>query len=190
MNAKLRLLTIILAGNLSTSVYAANPEEAKEAAQQVAPVGAKDGAKEATIEGVPERLKERVLKRYDANGNGKLDEDEKAKFLSERAKLGAVGKNGAGDDNRAQAGEELRKRIMQRFDKDGDGKLNADERAAAEKAREEMGKGGKKGMPSREEMTKRFDKNGDGKLDEEERQAARKAVQDRGGQKGKKKGAN
>ena len=46
--------------------------------------------------------------------------------------------------------------MFKMFDKDGDGKLNEDERKAVGQAREA-------------EMLKRFDKDGDGKLSEEER---------------------
>jgi len=59
--------------------------------------------------------------------------------------------------------------IVARFDKDGDGKLNEEEKAAAKSAvmaqRDEI----------RGEALKRHDANGDGKLDEAERKAARDA---------------
>ena len=58
--------------------------------------------------------------------------------------------------------------MMQKFDKDGDGKLNEEERAAAKEAmkgREEA---------YRKEMLEKFDKDGDGKLSEEEHEAAKK----------------
>ena len=77
--------------------------------------------------------------------------------------------------------------ILKRFDKDGDGKLNDTERAAAKKAHEE--RGGRPGQPGggdgkmREEILKRFDKDGDGKLNEEERAAAKKAHEERGNKK-------
>ncbi len=52
----------------------------------------------------------------------------------------------------------IREAIIDRFDEDGDGKLNEEEKAAA-----------------REAFIKRFDKNGDGKLDASERRAAKNA---------------
>ena len=52
--------------------------------------------------------------------------------------------------------------VIQKFDKDGDGKLNEEERTAM---REEM----------RKNREKAFDKNGDGKLDETERAAMQEA---------------
>ena len=76
--------------------------------------------------------------------------------------------------------------MLKKFDKDGDGKLNEDERKAAGQAR-------------KAEMLKRFDKDGDGKLSEEEREALPKRgprgegkgkgkPEGKGGKKGPKKG--
>ena len=65
-----------------------------------------------------------------------------------------------------------------KYDKNGDGKLDEQERAAAMKARGEKGDGQKPGA-GREEAMKRFDKDGDGKLNDEERAAARKAMEER-----------
>lgn len=48
--------------------------------------------------------------------------------------------------------------MLKKFDKDGDGKLSADEAKAAREARQA-------------EMMKKFDKNGDGELSEDERKA-------------------
>lgn len=59
--------------------------------------------------------------------------------------------------------------IIEKFDKDGDGKLNQEEREAAKAARERMMEAKKK------EMIAKFDKDGDGKLSEEEEQAMREA---------------
>ena len=60
------------------------------------------------------------------------------------------------------------KELIEKFDKDGDGKLNAEERKAASEAR----KAG---------FIKRFDKDGDGKLSAEERKAVAAAMRDRRG---------
>jgi hypothetical protein len=59
--------------------------------------------------------------------------------------------------------------IIAKFDKDGDGKLNKEEREAAKAAREEMMEARKK------EMLAKFDKDGDGKLSDEEEEAMREA---------------
>ena len=79
-----------------------------------------------------------------------------------------------------------REEIIAKFDKDGDKKLDEEERKAAREARGERAKrGGKdakegdkkrgeKGKANhRAEMMKKFDKDGDGELSKEEREAAR-----------------
>ena len=60
--------------------------------------------------------------------------------------------------------------IIERFDKDGDGKLNREERKAAMQARRE------RAGQMRKKMLEKFDSNGDGKLDETEREAMREAM--------------
>ena len=68
-----------------------------------------------------------------------------------------------------------RAEMMKKFDKDGDGKLNEEERAAL---REE-------GQKRRKEIIVKFDKDGDGKLNEEERKAAGAEMRkNRGGRSG------
>jgi hypothetical protein len=57
--------------------------------------------------------------------------------------------------------------VLEKFDKDGDGKLSKEEREAMMEAR-------------KAEMLKKFDKDGDGELNEEERAEARKAMPRRG----------
>lgn len=87
-----------------------------------------------------------LLRRYDTNHDGKLDETELAaaheNMLKEGDKGGRRGK--------------VRAELLKRFDKNGDGQLDETERA-------EM----------RKYFLGRFDKNGDGRLDEEERAAMR-----------------
>ncbi|MFN0128069.1 MAG: EF-hand domain-containing protein [Verrucomicrobiales bacterium] len=65
---------------------------------------------------------------------------------------------------RAAAREQSRKKLLDRFDQDGDGTLNAEERRAAEAEREAK-------------LLERFDADGDGKLSEAERAAARGPTQ-------------
>jgi Ca2+-binding EF-hand superfamily protein len=125
-------------------------------------------------EAVPGRLLDEVLKKFDKNGNGKLDDDEKERFLAERAKRAPAPNAEASREanfgakrDRAKIAEGSKQRVLQRFDKDGDGKLNAEERAAAEKARGELGKelgkeltarsgkaAKKNGQPNRQELRK------------------------------------
>ena len=67
----------------------------------------------------------------------------------------------------------LRARILEKFDKDGDGKLSDEERAAAREAfRARL-------AAHKEEILKRFDKDGDGKLSDEERAATRESLRNR-----------
>ncbi len=63
----------------------------------------------------------------------------------------------------------LREKLLERFDTDGDGKLDETERAAAREARQEFHK----------KVLEKFDTDGDGKLDEAEREAAREARRER-----------
>tara|TARA_R110002012_G_scaffold141509_1_gene299260 strand:- start:1060 stop:1524 length:465 start_codon:yes stop_codon:yes gene_type:complete len=60
------------------------------------------------------------------------------------------------------------KQLIEKFDKDGDGKLNAEERKAAGEAR-------------KAEFLKKFDKDGDGELSPEEKKAAGEAIRNRVG---------
>ena len=65
------------------------------------------------------------------------------------------------------------KEIIEKFDADGDGKLNETERKAARTAMEE------RRTNERERVKAKFDKDGDGTLNDEERAAARKAMEER-----------
>jgi len=159
----------LLADEAAPSADAPRKADATNAADPAVPAVANQPEKEK----VPSRLKAAMLKRYDANANGKVDEDESDKFLADRKqRAGANAPGNAGNaGNAGPAAEALRQRVLKQFDKDGDGKLNAEERAAAEKARAERGR--EKGDGDRGAMLKQLDKDGDGKLSEEERQAGR-----------------
>lgn len=102
-----------------------------------------------------------LIKRFDKNGDGKLDEDEKA------AAHKAMRMEGGGGER------DHYKEILRRFDKNGDGRLDDAERAEAEKAREMVEKHGGVGR-FRALVLKRFDKDGDGKLNDAERAEAAK----------------
>jgi len=74
--------------------------------------------------------------------------------------------------------EDFRKRLLEKYDKDKDGKLSEEERAAARKdfqARRGERPGGERGSRPLPEFLKKYDTDKDGKLSEEERAAARKA---------------
>lgn len=77
--------------------------------------------------------------------------------------------------------------MLKKFDKDGDGKLSEEEKAAMkaemQKRRGEGGKG--PDAARRAEMMKKFDKDGDGKLSEEERAAMRAEMQKKRSEGGK-----
>lgn len=84
---------------------------------------------------------------------------------------------------------EARQKILQRFDKNGNGQLDPDEREAAREAmhkRREQGGGDSPGGPGvqdperRKKMLEKFDTDGDGKLSETERAAAKEARAKRG----------
>ncbi len=79
---------------------------------------------------------------YDKNGDGRLDDDEKAAAHAAMR-----------EENNVES--ERKKEILKRFDKDADGKLNAAERAEAEKARQAMEEAGPGKM--RERQLKRYD---------------------------------
>lgn len=63
--------------------------------------------------------------------------------------------------------------IVAKFDLDGDGKLNKEERKAAHEAMKEHRRAKK--QEHRQKMLEQFDTDGDGKLSEEERKAARES---------------
>ncbi|HTF57785.1 MAG TPA: EF-hand domain-containing protein [Planctomycetota bacterium] len=85
-----------------------------------ATASAQDGAKKHG------KRREALLKKFDKNGDGKLDKQERAALREFRR---AHHRDG-GKEGRAHK-RELRRKILKRFDKDGDGKLNDQERAAA-----------------------------------------------------------
>lgn len=87
--------------------------------------------------------------------------------------------DGAGKERPSR--EEMRAKMLAKFDEDGDGKLSEAERAEARKAH--GGKGGPggpgKGRPSREMILKKFDKDGDGMLNDAEKAELKKAMAER-----------
>jgi len=91
-----------------------------------------------------------LLRRYDLNHDGKLDEAELATAHETMLKEGAGAKG---------AGGKFRAAMIRRFDRNGDGQLDETERA-------EM----------RKYFLARFDKNGDGRIDEDERAAMREEL--------------
>ena len=139
------IITLLIAA-LATSLTAAPPEGGK---------GKRPGG--------PRKLPPQIVKKFDADGDGKLSEAEMAK-----------------------AHEEMKKRREERlkeFDKDGDGKLTGDEQITALKTMLEKSEGMKK------KMIERFDADKSGDLSDAEIGEAAKGFF-RGGPKGKKPGGN
>ena len=135
------------------------------------------------------RLEERradLLRKYDTNSNGELDEDEVraiTKEMTDRWTLRRFDKDGDGrlSETESAAAEEATaqwrgrfqewsqraKELTAKHDADGDGKLNPEERRAM--WQEMRGQW----------MTRRFDKDGDGKLNPQEADALAKAEAER-----------
>lgn len=85
--------------------------------------------------------------------------------------------------------EQHRAKMLEKYDKDGDGKLSESEREAMRKdnPRGQRGNRGPGGEERRAKMLEKYDKDGDGKLSEDERKAMmedrKKAREARGGDK-------
>jgi Ca2+-binding EF-hand superfamily protein len=121
---------------------------------------AQDAAKPATgMMGKAGNRAQETMKRYDKNGDGRIDDDERADaqevMLKERL------------DRQAQLGvgapEALRARLLEVFDKNRDGRLDEEERTAVA----EYSPGVNPAL--RGEIMQRFDRNRDGKIDDAER---------------------
>ena len=105
-------------------------------------------------------MQARLLKQYDKNGNGKLDPDEQQaarKAMQERmqangggkggpaGKAGTGGKTGTpGQPGAAGMNPEMKQKMLDKFDKNGNGKLDPDELQAARQAMQANGGGKKK----------------------------------------------
>ncbi len=124
--------------------------------------------------GSNQQRREELIKRFDKNGDGKLDEEEKA-AAHQAMRLQGGGPRGLAGTNP----ERIAAEVLKRFDRDGDGKLNEAELGEALKAFAERQKPEAPGGPGgriRELLVRRFDKNGDGRLDEAEQAEAEKAL--------------
>lgn len=125
-------------------------------------------------------IRQQILSKFDQDGDGKLNEQEKAAAKEARAQRGGrpAGPGVPGGPQGKQPPQE----IIDRFDTDGDGAISEEERAAAREAMAQQGGppggrggiGGPKGTPP-QEILDRFDTDGDGTISEEERAAAREA---------------
>lgn len=119
------------------------------------------------------------LRRFDKNGNGKLDDSEWAEARAQfEQREKAAAKTGAAEakdtpkpGKAAKTGKagEVRGRIMQDFDKNGDGTLDETERSA-------MAQVNRARAEANPRILRRFDKDRDGKLNDSEWAAARAQV--------------
>jgi len=89
----------------------------------------------------PHKLPPEVIAKFDKDGDGKLNDDEKAEAKAARGEREATRKKEMlekfdadkdgklNDDEKAAMREEVKKKMLEKFDKDGDGELNEDEKA-------------------------------------------------------------
>ena len=125
------------------------------------------------------------IKRFDKDGDGKLNEAERKAAGAARKAQGARQSDRVSDKARPNSGGRegyavAAKRIKEAVKAGKITEAQGKERLAA--YRKQLGEGrGDSGRSrqTREELMKRFDKNKDGKLDEDERAALRKAMSDR-----------
>ena len=94
-----------------------------------------------------------LLRRFDLNHDGKLDEAELAAAHESMLKEGFSGRADG------KPGNKFRALLLKRFDRNGDGRLDETERAAAQAY-----------------FLQRFDRNHHGRLDEDERAAMREEL--------------
>lgn len=101
--------------------------------------GADDGKKKACAKHCGKRH-EAILKKFDADGDGKLSETERAAAKEARQQRRAALIEQHDTDGDGKLSKEEKKAAMQAFrdkhDTDGDGKLNEEERKAAHEAGE------------------------------------------------------
>ncbi len=137
---------------------------------------------------VRERLREHMVEMFDLDGDGVLNEGERAEAEAHRqaraekarakllekfdadkdGQLGVEERQAAREHFRAEA-KQFHEELLSKFDMDADGQLSPEERQEARAAMQEQ-------MEAwRGELIARFDKDGDGKLNVEERDAAEEA---------------
>ena len=105
-----------------------------------------------------------LLKRFDKNGDGKLDEAELADAREAMLQEQISRQIGAKDSPRTP---QLPAKMLEMFDKNHDGRLDNEERAAMRRHFEENGLGSDGEI--RRELLLRFDQDQDGKLNDTER---------------------
>jgi hypothetical protein len=172
---KIKIINSLAAAALLTgSLGVARAEEAKSTDAKPAK------AKAAKKSDRPSR--EAIIKRFDKDGDGKLNEAERKAAAALRKAQGARESDRASDKARPNSGgrERYAAAAMKIKEAVALGKITeaqGKDRLAAFRKRLGEGRGdsGRSGQ-TREELMKRYDKNKDGKLDEDERAALRKAM--------------
>ena len=175
---KIKIINSLAAAALLTgSLGVLQAEEAKSTDAKPAK------AKAAKKSDRPSR--EAIIKRFDKDGDGKLNEAERKAAAALRKAQGARQSDRASDKARPNSGgrERYAAAAMKIKEAVKAGKITeaqGKDRLAAFRKRLGEGRGdsGRSGQ-TREELMKRYDKNKDGKLDEDERAALRKAMSGR-----------
>ena len=179
---KIKIINSLAAAALLTgSLGVLQAEEAKSTDAKPAK------AKAAKKSDRPSR--EAIIKRFDKDGDGKLNEAERKAAAALRKAQGARQSDRASDNARPNSGgrERYAAAAMKIKEAVKAGKITeaqGKDRLAAFRKRLGEGRGDSRGdsgrsRQTREELMKRYDKNKDGKLDEDERAALRKAMSDR-----------
>ena len=155
-----RIIYLIAAVFAFTPVWADDAGDKKESS--------KNASEDIKISDLDLHTRIQLMKQFDKNGDGRLDEQERAeakKAINEkRADLQQMRKKFAKD-------------IIAKFDKDGDGKLDETELMAfMEEQRKAFESDRQNRRPRKEfapskEMLAKFDKDGDGKISRQERRA-------------------
>ena len=160
----------------------------------------KPAAKPAKKSDRPSR--EAIVKRFDKDGDGKLNETErKAAGAALRKQSGRQSDRASESDRRRQRIETARKQISDAMKAGKITEEQAKERMAALRKRISQSQSrsrnsransdndrSSRGGDYRARLMKEYDKNGDGKLDEAEREAARKALSSRRNRGGSERG--
>lgn len=126
---------------------------AAEPASKPAPVD--EAARDAARREAWEKMRAEAVKRFDTDGDGQLNDAERAVARSQWDARGA----------------EVRELMVRRYDADGDGQLNEQEREAARQEMREV----RREISDR--LVPQYDLDGDGELNEQERAAARPAYE-------------
>lgn len=132
-------------------------------------VASKDGDARSTARAAVRSAE--LLKRYDKNGDGRIDEDERL-AAKEEMLMENIDRQMARLAVTQATPEQLRARVLENFDQNKDGQLDDEERLAAQKfAEDRMANPAPQTGALREVLIKRVDKNGNGRIDAEERTA-------------------